>query len=330
MEMSKSLPEIADIRQAATRLAGIAVRTPLLTNQQLDAETGAKVYLKPECLQRTGSFKIRGAYNAIFSQLSEARARGVVASSSGNHAQGVAQAARLTKVAATIVMPHDAPAIKIARTRRSGAEIVFYQRGPQNRDQVLKELQTSTGALMVHPYDDRLVIAGQGTAGLEAADDLDQLGVEPDRVLVCAGGGGLSAGVALAIHDRFPTAKIHPVEPAEFDDHARSLKSGKRERNQRAAGSISDALLVESPGVLTFAINRDHLSRGLVVSDDEARAAIRFAANELKLVLEPGGACALAALRQADGGFAGETVLVYLTGGNIDPALLAEILTAQT
>jgi len=322
------LPTIADIEKAATRIAGNAVRTPLLTSPELDARTGARVFVKPECLQRTGSFKFRGAFNAV-SALGEAARKGVVASSSGNHAQGVAVAARLAGVPATIVMPSDAPAIKIERTRRSGAEVVLYDRETQDRDAIAEAIVARTGAAYVHPYENFDVVSGQGTCGLEIAGDLAALGIAPDRVFVCCGGGGLTAGTAIAIQSRFPAARVHPVEPAGFDDYGQSLRKGERVRNPRLAGSACDALLTPSPGELSFAVNRERLSDGLSVSDAEAFVAMRFAFAEFKIVLEPGGAVALAALLASGRRHAGETVVVVASGGNADPAQYARVLAGE-
>jgi len=326
--MSLPPPTIADIVAAAERLKGRAVRTPLLRNDILDEATDARVFLKPENLQKTGSFKFRGAFNAI-SSLSEAERRaGVVACSSGNHAQGVAEAARLLGVKATIVMPADAPSIKIERTCRSGAEIVTYDRASEDRDAIAGEICQRTGAAFIHPYDNSRVIAGQGTCGLEIAEDMAASGLTCDRLLVCTGGGGLTAGVSLAIHDRFPGAKIHTVEPEGFDDYRRSLEAGSRVANDRLTGSACDALMSPMPGELSFAINRDHIDSGLAVSDEAAFEAMRFAFNELKLVVEPGGAVALAALLEAGKRFAGETVACVLSGGNAGPAAYAAIIGA--
>lgn len=320
----------ADVRLAAERLYGRAVLTPLLDSPALDALTGGSVLLKAECLQRTGSFKFRGACNRL-AALSEAeRAAGVVAYSSGNHAQGVAAAARLFGLRATIVMPSDAPAIKIERTRSHGAEIVLYDRYSESREAIAEALAEERGAVLVRPYDDPYVIAGQGTAGLELVEQAAARGKTLDAVLVCCGGGGLTAGITLALAAASPATELYAVEPVGFDDYARSLASGRRERNDPGARSICDALLAPEPGVLTFEINRQALAGGLVVSDAEARAAMRFAFEHLKLVLEPGGAVALAAALTAKLEMTGRTVGVVLSGGNVSPELFAEVLSSES
>ena len=321
-------PSHADVVAAAERLKGVAVRTPLIASPVLSEMTGARVFLKPECLQRTGSFKFRGAWNAV-SQIPESeRAKGVVACSSGNHAQGVAEAARLIGVEATILMPADAPALKIARTKRSGATVVTYDRASQDREALTVELAAKTGGDLVHPYDDARVVAGQGTVGLEIVEDLAALGLAPDLVLTPASGGGLAAGIALGLERGAPAARVVMVEPAGFDDQARSLAAGRRVANEKTAGSICDALLTPMPGEIGFAVAQARGSSAVAVSDDEALAAIAFAVGEHKLVSEPGGAVALAALLERRVDVAGKIVVVVLSGGNVDPALLARALTA--
>ncbi len=322
-------PTLADIRHAANRIAGMAVRTPLLNSAALDAMTGLRLFLKAENLQRTGSFKFRGAYNTLSALGESGRAKGVTASSSGNHAQGVAEAARLFGVPATIVMPSDAPAMKIERTRASGATVVLYDRATEDRDALARQVTAETGGVYIHPFEHPNVIAGQGTAGLEIADDLSALGVTPDRVLVCTGGGGLTAGVALAISDRFPACKIHACEPEGFDDYGRSLVAGTRVENTRRAGSVCDAILTPGPGELSFAINSARHVEGISVSDEQALEAMRVAFSELKLVVEPGGAVALAAALANAGHWRGQTVVALLSGGNVDPALFARTIARQ-
>lgn len=322
-----SAPTIADIHDAAERIAPHAVRTPLLSSARLDDQLGATVRLKAENMQRVGAFKFRGAYNAVSRVAEQDPDAHIVTTSSGNHAQGIAEAARLCGVQATIVMPADAPAIKVAGVKRSGGTIVSYDRATEDREAVAEKFLAEQGGTFIHPYDNPHIIAGQGTAGLEAAEDFAAAGQTIDTVLVPCGGGGLIAGTCLAIHDRFPEAKIYGVEPHGFDDTARSLASGTREKNVVTAGSICDALLSHSPGALTFPINQAHLAGVLVVTDDEARAAVRYAWDALKTVVEPGGAVALAALLSGKIDAADQSVFAVLSGGNIDAQLFVDIIT---
>jgi threonine dehydratase len=319
-------PTIADIREAAERIAGEAVRTPLLRSPLLGDRLGGRVFLKCENLQRTGSFKFRGAYNAIAALTADERRHGVVAVSSGNHAQGVAEAARLFGIASTIVMPADAPATKRAGVVSRGGRIVDYDRASQDREAVAAALIEAEGGVLVHPFNDPLVIAGQGTIGVEIAEEANQLGFRPDAVLIPCGGGGLSAGIAAALDGLSPETEVFIVEPRDFDDYGRSLAAGTILANRSASGSICDALLSQSPGAIGFALNRRNLTGALVVSDDEALGAVAFAVRTLKLVLEPGGAVGLAAL--LGGGFDchGKSVVVVLSGGNIDGAMLTRAL----
>jgi threonine dehydratase len=322
------VPTIADVEKAAQRIAGEAVRTPLLYAPFLSERLSARVYLKPECLQRTGSFKFRGAYNALAALAPAERAKGVIAVSSGNHAQGVAEAARLFGVPATIVMPADAPLPKRQRTERSGARVVAYDRATEDRESLVVRLAEELGAVLVHPFNDPFVIAGQGTVGLEIAADCAALGITPEITIVPASGGGLAAGIALAVTDRFPKAAIYTAEPEGFDDYARSLRSGTPERNPSQAGSIADALLAPAPGAIGWAMNYGRLAGGLVASDAEALVAIGCAFDELRLVVEPGGAMGLAALLAGRLPVAGRTVVIVLSGGNIGDATLADGLAA--
>jgi threonine dehydratase len=292
----------------------------------LDAVTGARIFLKAETLQRTGSFKFRGAYNKLSSIPAAQRARGVVAFSSGNHAQGVAAAARLLNMPAVIVMPSDAPRPKRERTAALGAEVVLYDRVREDRQAIANDIAEKRNAALVPPYDDPLVIAGQGTAGREIVEDLAALGLAPDAVVVTASGGGLTAGIALAVKARAPRALLYTAEPAGFDDHARSFKSGKREKNAALTGTICDALMAQTPGELTFAINRALVGQGAVVSDAEVGAAVAFAFRELKLVVEPGGAAALAALISGKIDVKGKVAVAVLSGGNVDPELFYKLV----
>jgi threonine dehydratase len=321
-----SLPTAADVDAAAQRLAGVALRTPLVTSPVLDAVTQGRVFLKAEILQRTGSFKFRGAYNKLSSIPQHDRARGVVAFSSGNHAQGVAAAAKLLGMPAVIVMPSDAPRPKRERTAALGAEVVLYDRVRENRQTIAQEIAQKRGAALVPPYDDPLIIAGQGTAGREIIEDLAALGLAPDAVVVTASGGGLTAGIALAVKARVPEARVYTAEPEGFDDHARSFRSGAREKNSALAGTICDALMAQTPGELTFAINRTLVTEGAAVSDEEVGAAVAFAFRELKLVVEPGGAAALAALLSGKIDIKGKIAVAVLSGGNVDPGLFYKLV----
>jgi threonine dehydratase len=321
-----AIPTFNDILAARERIAAQAVRTPLLFSPALSERLGAQVYLKPECLQRTGSFKFRGAYNALSALDRPARERGVVAVSSGNHAQGVAEAARLFGIPATIVMPADAPTPKRQRTERSGAKVVAYDRAAEDRDEVAARVAAERGGAFVHPFNDPFVIAGQGTVGLEIAEDCAAQGIEPEIVIVPCGGGGLTAGIALAVTERFPRAEVYVAEPRGFDDYARSLSAGAPQRNASLAGSICDAILSPEPGALGWEINRVRLAGGVGASDAEALTAVGFAFDELKLVVEPGGAVGLAALLAGRLPVAGRTVVIVLSGGNIgDDTLTAGI-----
>lgn len=317
---------LADIEEARGRIAGETVVTPLISNSVLDELVGGRVFLKCETLQRTGSFKFRGAFNALAAMSKEERRHGVVAVSSGNHAQGIAQAAHLFGVPATIVMPSSAPAIKRERVERLGATIAPYDRVRYDRNILAQEIVEKTGAAFVHPYDDVRVMAGQGTLGLEAVDQLNALGLDADMGLVCCGGGGLCAGVSTVWRDAYPKSTLYAVEPDAFDDTVRSLASGQRETNDPDASSICDAILTQSPGELTFPINMANQVRGLSVSDEEVLAAVAFAFRELKLVVEPGGAVCLAALLAGKVDVSGQVALAVLSGGNADPSMIARAL----
>jgi threonine dehydratase len=277
-------------------------------------------------LQRTGSFKFRGAFNRMSSIPLSSRGGGVVAFSSGNHAQGVAAAARILNMTATIVMPSDAPLTKRERTRAYGAEVVLYDRGREDREAIARAIAGKRGATLVRPYDDPLVIAGQGTVGREIADDMAALALTPDIVVAPASGGGLVAGVATAIKARYPQAVLMSAEPEDFDDHARSLRSGKRQPHHGQGRTICDALMALVPGEITFAINSRLLTQGLIASDVEVAAAVGFAFRELKLVVEPGGAVGLAALLAGRIDSRGKNIVIVLSGGNVDADLHARLI----
>jgi threonine dehydratase len=319
-------PDFDDVRAAAGRLAGHARRTPLLAGTPLDERTGGRLLLKLETLQHMGSFKFRGAYNRLSQLDAGQRATGVVAFSSGNHAQGVAYAARLLGIPATIVMPADAPRVKMQNTLALGAEVITYDRLRESREEIAARLASMRGAVLVPSFDDPAVIAGQGTVGLEIAEQAAEFGVNLDDVIVCTSGGGLVAGTALAIGALSPATRVWTAEPEGHDDHRRSLASGRRESNPPGTRSICDALLAPEPGVLTFEINRRLLAGGLAVSDAEVRDAIAYAARTLKLVVEPGGAVALAAAMAGRIETRGRTIAVVLSGGNIDDELLRDVL----
>lgn len=320
------LPTFDDVRAAAGRLADVARRTPLLAHTPLDELAGCRVLLKLESLQRTGSFKIRGAYNRLVQLDPDERAAGVVAFSSGNHAQGVAAAAAMLGIRAAIVMPADAPRAKLEGTRALGAEIILYDREHESREAIATNLAADRGATLVPAFDDPHVIAGQGTVGLELMEQARELDATPDQVLIGCSGGGLVSGSALAIRELSPTTEVLCVEPAGFDDTRRSLEAGHRISNAQGARSICDALLSPSPGVLTFALMRQLLAGGIAVSDAQVQAAMAWAFRHLKLVIEPGGAVALAALLAGQVPTHGRTTAIVISGGNVDPATFIEAL----
>ena len=325
----QNLPTYADIRAAADRLAGHALRTPMLENPRVNKRVGGRVLIKPECLQRTGSFKFRGAYNFIAQMTPEARARGVVAWSSGNHAQGVAEAARLLKTPATIVMPSDAPAIKVANTRASGAEIVLYDRVKDDREAIARDLAERGGRTPMPPYDHPWIICGQGTTGIEAVEQAREAGATLDAIVAPCSGGGLASGIATAVKALSPSTLCYAAEPASFDDLARSLASGKIERNDRLVGSFCDALLAPSPGNLTFALARRTLAGSLTASDGEVAEAMELAFREYKIVVEPGGAVGLAAVLTRRLDARGKTICVVCSGGNVEAATFAAAIAAR-
>jgi threonine dehydratase len=315
---------IALIRAAAARLAGNIRRTPLLTAPLLDQVAGRRIFVKAECLQLTGSFKARGGWSAVSALDPQARAHGVIAYSSGNHAQGVALAAARHGSPCVILMPSDAPAVKIANTRAYGAEVVLYNRATEDRDAIGDRLARERGLTLIKPFDDPQVIAGQGTTGLEIAEQAAQAGVTQAPVLVCCGGGGLASGIALALEAEAPGLRVQTVEPAGFDDMARSLAAGAPIRNPATTGSICDAILTPQPGQLTLPILSRLAGPGLVVSDDQALQAMALAFTHLRIVLEPGGAVALAAALFAPD--LPDTVICVASGGNVDPATFAQAL----
>ncbi len=318
------MTDIAQIEAAARRIAGHVRRTPLLNAPLIDRIAGRRIFVKAECLQVTGSFKARGGWSAVSALSPAARDRGVIAFSSGNHAQGVAHAAAAHNAPCVILMPSDAPGVKIANTKAYGAEVVLYDRATEDRDALGARLAGDRGLTLIKPYDDPQVIAGQGTVGLEIAEQAAEAGIGTADVLVCCGGGGLSSGVALALNARAPGLRVRTSEPAGFDDMARSLASGRRERNPAITGSICDAILTPSPGELTLPILSRLAGPGSVVSDDQALQAMALAFAHLRIVLEPGGAVALAAALFGED--LPDTVIAVASGGNVDPETFAMAL----
>lgn len=325
------LPSYPDVVAAAERLHGCVRRTPVLRHDAIDALACARVFVKAECLQETGSFKIRGATNRLLQIPPDRRKAGVVAFSSGNHAQGVARAARLLGMPALIVMPSDAPSVKVNGVLSDGGEVHLYDRAAENREEIASKIANERGAILVPSYDDPHIIAGQGTAGLEFADQMEEAGIVLDHLICCAGGGGLITGIALAFEGRSPVTRIWAAEPEGHDDWARSLQSGQIERNAPGTRSFCDAILTPAPGNITFALGKRLLAGGLVVSDSEVAKAMRAAFMYLKIVAEPGGAAALAAaLAKLRSDMKGKTVGVLVTGGNVDTDLYARVLTSHS
>lgn len=317
---------LADIQAAAARLDGVCIRTPVLTSAALDRRTGIQVFIKPECLQHIGAFKFRGAYNRLSQLDQQERKRGVVAFSSGNHAQGVAYAAQLLGMQATIVMPTDAPSIKKEGTAALGAHIRYYDRATESREAIAAEIAATTRATLVPAYDDEDVIAGQGTCGLEFMQQMQSITRLPDTLLCPVGGGGLLAGVATAVSATSTSTRIYGVEPEHFDDHRQSRLAGQRVRIDGMQPTRCDALMAPTPGEITWSINSNRVTDFLVVSEDEVAQAVSFAFRYLKLVVEPGGAVALAAILNNKLADPGDRVGIILSGGNIDGKTLQSCL----
>jgi len=314
------------IRAAALRLQGHARVTPLLSSPFLDKIAGRRVLVKAECLQHTGSFKFRGGWSAVSMLSDEQLMNGVIAYSSGNHAQGVALAAKEHGAPAVIVMPSDAPKIKVNNTRALGAEVMLYDRANEDRDAIGQRIAKERNLTLIRPYDEPLVIAGQGTVGLEIAAQAAEAGVTEADVVVCCGGGGLTSGIALALAEDAPKMRVHPAEPAGFDDVTRSLAAGKILSNPSVSGSICDAIVTPQPGALTFPIMQAHCGAGVVVTDEDCLRAMGLAYERLKIVVEPGGAAALAAALFYPDQFEGDAIIAVTTGGNVDPATFIRAL----
>lgn len=331
MTQTISLPGFEDVLAAAGRVRGYVRETPVLTHDAIDAAAGARIFVKAECLQVTGSFKMRGATNRLAQLTAEQRKAGVVAFSSGNHAQGVARAARLMGMPAVIVMPADAPKVKVAGVKVDGGEVVLFNRDTESREEISNRLAAARGAVVVPSYDDPHIIAGQGTAGLEFAQQMEAAGETLDALICCTGGGGLISGIALAFEKLSPATQIWTAEPEAHDDWARSLEAGTILANAPGTRSICDAILTPQPGQLTFAIGKRLFAGGLRVSDEDVRGAVRLAFDRLRIVAEPGGAAALAAaVSRLPEALKGKRVGVLVTGGNVDPADFAGILTHRS
>ena len=315
----------AHILSAFNRLDGHSIRTPLLESDAINQHFAGRILFKTEALQRTGSFKFRGAYNKL-SKLAQQGINGVVAYSSGNHAQGVALAARLLGMTAVIIMPEDAPAIKINNTKQLGAEVVLYERYTQAREAIGDQIAKERNLSLVKPYDDEDIIAGQGTVGLEIVQQLNILGLVPDQLIAPCGGGGLISGTAIALHQTFADCQIYCAEPEHFDDAARSLATGHHQTNDPNARSICDAIVTPTPGQLTLPIMQAHLTGGLVAKDQNVLQAMAMCMQDLKTVIEPGGCVGLAALLDGQLDTQEKLTVVVLSGGNADTGMLQRAL----
>jgi threonine dehydratase len=314
------------IRAANARGKGHVRRTPLLSSPFLDEIAGRRVFLKAECLQHTGSFKFRGGWSALSAMNPEQRAKGVIAFSSGNHAQGVALAARMHGTSSVIIMPADAPRVKIENTKALGAEVVLYDRGSEDRDVIGDKLSRERGLTLVKPFDEPLVIAGQGTCGLEIAEQAVEEGIVDADVITCCGGGGLTSGIAMALEADQPGFNVRPAEPEGFDDVARSLRAGAIQRNDAMTGSICDAIITPQPGDLTFTIMKRLCGDGIVVSEHDCLRAMALAFERLRVVIEPGGAVALASALFHGDQLSADTVIVTASGGNVDKPVFERAL----
>lgn len=308
-------------------ISKVIFNTPLIYDEYISKKMSANIFYKAESLQRTGSFKIRGAYNFLYNLSEKYKKNGVLAWSSGNHAQGVAEASRLFNVESTIVMPKDAPKNKIKGTLDRGAKVIFYDRKKENREEIGANIAVEKKYKIIPPYDNPLIIYGQGTIGIEIETQLNTYKLTPDNILVPTGGGGLIAGIASYIKNKYNNAKIYSVEPNGFSDHLNSLKEGKRIKNKNSKNSICDALLANQPGKITFDINKKLLHKGLVVEDNSVLKAMHYALTNLGLVLEPGGAIALAALLEKKIPVKGKTIIVILTGSNVEKKLLQKVFS---
>ncbi|NIB42469.1 threonine/serine dehydratase [Pseudomaricurvus alkylphenolicus] len=320
------IPGFSAIEQAANNLEGHIIKTPLLESELLNEEIGGRLLIKPEVLQKTASFKIRGAFNKILSIPSRIRSRGVVAFSSGNHAQAVATSARYLGIPATIIMPENAPELKINNTLGYGASVLLYNPDTQDRELIAEELAEKKGLSLIRPYDDYHIIAGQGTVGYEIFSQAKNLNLDPSAVVVPCGGGGLIAGTAIALKHFSPEIEVWSAEPENFNDTKRSLEQGTRLKNNNTIKSICDSILTPTPGKLTFEINSNLLTGGVDVTDAEVKSAMLSAFRHFKLVVEPGGAVALSAILSGKIPIKGRTIIAILSGGNVDMALYSKIM----
>ncbi len=300
-------------------------KTPLVTNDYINNLLEAEIYFKLENLQNTGSFKLRGATHKITKLIENVKGLGVVAYSSGNHGQAVAYASMINSISAKIIMPKTAPQIKIENTKNYGAEVILYDTYFQNREEIGIEIQKKDNRALIKPYDDEDIIAGQGTAAIEIVNDLEERSIEPDLYLCCCGGGGLIAGTSTYLKHIYPNIKSYSVEPDEFDDTKRSLEAGKIIENKKNAKSFCDALLAPQPGNITFKINSNNLEGGLSVSDEEVTKTIILLAEQLKIVVEPGGAVAAAAVLNNKIDVKNKKIIVMISGGNIDLSLFNKL-----
>lgn len=323
------IPSLASVQDAAQQISAVVVKTPLLESPALNAKLGGRLLIKAECLQRTGSFKFRGAYNTISRLSEEERQKGVFAYSSGNHAQGIAHAAQILGVAATILMPADSPKMKIENTRGYGAEVITYDRYSDSREEIGTRICDESGKILIKPYDNYYVISGQGTVGLEIVRQLAQRDISADYVLAPCGGGGLMSGLSMAIKDASPRTDLYSVEPEGFEDTMRSLALGRRVSNMPGAESFCDAIVTPTPGEITFPLLKANLKAGLAVSDAEVAHGIRTAFSAFKLVVEPGGAVAIAAILAGKLDMTDKVAVAVASGGNIDAPLYADILSEK-
>jgi len=324
---NNSVPSYASVLKASETIKDHAVRTPLIESLALNEKLGARLFIKCEMLQHTGSFKFRGAYNALANLTSEQRANGVFAYSSGNHAQGIALAAKLLGTHATILMPEDTPAIKVSNTKGYGAQVVSYDRYKESREEIGAQIASDQNLTLIKPYDNVDVISGQGTVGLEIAQQLEHRKIAADMVAAPCGGGGLLSGISLAMSSLSPDTAIYSAEPENFDDTARSLSLNSRVANSGDHRSICDAILTPMPGEITFPIMNAHVNSGLIVTDNEVKDAIRTAFQYFKVIVEPGGAVALAAFLTGKVNIENKTAVAVCSGGNVDKDLFSSIIS---